>query len=110
MVAGGATLGRALDILEVLGGDEAAAAGGLRVVRIADLLGREKSQVSRALKTLSGRGFVDRDPETRAYRLGWRLYGLASRTCEGRLLALAPPLLRQAVEDMGGDAPLLALV
>src|SRR5918997_3250824 len=104
MVAGGATLGRALDILEVLGGDEAAAAGGLRVVRIADLLGREKSQVSRALKTLSGRGFVDRDPETRAYRLGWRLYGLASRTCEGRLLALAPPILRRLGAGLGGKA------
>src|SRR5918992_3290530 len=95
MVADGATLGRALDILEVLGGDEAAAAGGLGVVRIADLFGREKSQVSRALKTLSGRGFVDRDPETRAYRLGWRPYAVASPPCQRRLLALgAPPLQR----------------
>jgi IclR family transcriptional regulator, KDG regulon repressor len=109
MVADGATLGRALDILEVLGGDEAAGAGGLGVVRIADLLGREKSQVSRALKTLSGRGFVDRDPETRAYRLGWRLYGLASRTSEGRLLALAPPLLRRLVAALGETAHLSVL-
>ena len=109
MVAGGATLGRALDILEVLGGDEAAAAGGLRVVRIADLLGREKSQVSRALKTLSGRGFVDRDPETRVYRLGWRLYGLASRTSGGRLLALAPPILRRLVAALGETAHLSVL-
>jgi IclR family KDG regulon transcriptional repressor len=109
MVAAGATLGRALDILEVLGGDEAAANGGLGVVRIADLLGREKSQVSRALKTLSARGFVDRDPDTREYRLGWRFYGLAARTGRSRLIALAPAILRELVASLGETAHLSVL-
>jgi IclR family transcriptional regulator, KDG regulon repressor len=109
MVAAGATLGRALDILEVLGGDEAATNGGLGVVRIADLLGREKSQVSRALKTLSARGFVDRDPDTREYRLGWRLYGLAARTGRSRLIVLAPAVLRELVASLGETAHLSVL-
>jgi IclR family KDG regulon transcriptional repressor len=109
MVAEQATLGRALDILDLLGGDEAAANGGLGVVRIADLLGREKSQVSRALKTLSARGFVDRDPETREYRLGWRFYGLAARTGRSRLAAFAPALLRELVAGLGETAHLSVL-
>jgi IclR family KDG regulon transcriptional repressor len=109
MVADQATLGRALDILDLLGGDEAAANGGLGVVRIAGLLGREKSQVSRTLRTLSARGFVDRDPDTREYRLGWRLYGLAARTGRSRLLALSPPLLRRLVADLGETAHLSVL-
>jgi IclR family KDG regulon transcriptional repressor len=93
----------------VLGGDEAATNGGLGVVRIAELLDREKSQVSRALKTLSARGFVDRDPVTREYRLGLRFYGLAARTSRSRLLALAPPLLRQLVSELGETAHLSVL-
>jgi IclR family transcriptional regulator, KDG regulon repressor len=109
VVAGGATLGRALDILDLLGGDEAAANGGLGVVRIADLLGREKSQVSRALKTLSARGFVDRDPETREYRLGWRFYGLAARTSRSRLAVFAPALLSELVASLGETAHLSVL-
>lgn len=109
MVAAGATLGRALDILDVLGGDEAAANGGLGVVRIADLLGREKSQVSRALKTLSARGFVDRDPETREYRLGWRIYGLAAHAGRSRLTVNAPSLLRELVASLGETAHLSVL-
>lgn len=79
------------------------------MVRIAELLGREKSQVSRALKTLSTRGFVDRDPITREYRLGWRLYGLAARTGRSRLLALAPPLLRRLVSELEETAHLSVL-
>jgi IclR family KDG regulon transcriptional repressor len=109
MVANSATLGRALDILDLLGGDEAAANGGLGVVRIANLLGREKSQVSRALKTLSARGFVDRDPETREYRLGWRFYGLAARTSRSRVAVFAPTLLRELVANLGETAHLSVL-
>jgi IclR family KDG regulon transcriptional repressor len=109
VVAVSATLGRALDVLVELGGDEAAANGGLGVVRIAELLGRDKSQVSRTLKALGQRGFVDRDPDTLEYRLGWRLYGLAAQTGRSRLLVLAPPLLRGLVDRLGETAHLSVL-
>lgn len=109
MVEDGGTLGRALDILLVLGNDEAADNGGLGVVRIAGLVGREKSQVSRALKTLAGHGLVDRDPETLAYRLGWQFFALAARTGRGRLLAVAQPALGDLVTDLGETAHLSVL-
>lgn len=96
-------------MLLTLGDDEAASNGGLGVMRIAELLGREKSQVSRTLKTLSSHGFVDRDPDTLEYRLGWRLYTLAARTGRSRLLALAPEQVRRLVDELGETAHLSVL-
>lgn len=102
-------MGRALEVLLALGDDEAAANGGLGVVRVAELLGREKSQVSRTLRTLAEHGFVDRDADTLEYRLGWQLYTLAARTGRSRLLALAPAHLRRLVEALGETAHLSVL-
>ncbi len=102
MVAENATtLRRALAILFALGEDEAASDGGLGVNRIADLVGREKSQVSRSLKILAQYGLVERDPGTLGYRLGWRLYSLAARSGHASLLAAAAPLLKRLRTDLG---------
>ena len=84
------SLWRGLDILVTLGGEAATENGGLGVVRIAEQLGREKSQVSRALKTLAQYGLVDRDPVTLDYRLGWRLFALAARAGSQQLLEEGP--------------------
>jgi IclR family transcriptional regulator, KDG regulon repressor len=102
-------LRRELAILSVLGGEEAVEDGGLGVVRIADLIGREKSQVSRTLKILAESGFVDRDTETLQYRLGWRFFALAARAGEQRLLSVAPALLKRLVENVGETAHLSVL-
>ena len=102
-------LRRELAILTVLGGEEAVEDGGLGVVRIADLIGREKSQVSRTLKTLAESGFVDRDVATLQYRLGWRFFALAARAGEQRLLKVAPALLGRLVENVGETAHLSVL-
>jgi DNA-binding IclR family transcriptional regulator len=88
---------RSLEVLLSLGSESAIENGGLGVTRIADLLGREKSQVSRTLKTLASFGLVDRDADSLAYRLGWRIYALASLAGDRRLLDLARPLLKQLV-------------
>lgn len=109
MVANSGSLNRALDVLLTLGGDEAADNGGLGVVRVAELLEREKSQVSRTLKALAGHGFVERDQDTLEYRLGWRLYTLAARTGRSRLLAHAPGHLRRLVAEFGETAHLSVL-
>ena len=69
-------LRKELAILIVLGREEAVENGGLGVVRIAELIGREKSQVSRALKTLADSGLVDRDPSMLHYRMGWSFFAL----------------------------------
>ena len=55
------SLARALAIMVALGSPEATDGDGLGVVRIARLIGREKSQVSRTLKALAEAGFVTRD-------------------------------------------------
>ena len=104
-----ANLRRELAILVVLGGEEAVANGGLGVVRIADLIGREKSQVSRTLKTLAESGFVDRDAATLHYRLGWTFFALAARAGEQRLLSVAPPLIERLVKNLGETAHLSVL-
>ncbi|MET8942958.1 IclR family transcriptional regulator [Streptomyces sp. NPDC004542] len=93
-------LRRDTDLLEVLAGREARTRGGLGVTRIAELAGREKSQVSRALASLSEEGLVDRDPDTQAYRLGWRLYALAARTGEARLAYVSASFLRRLVAQL----------
>jgi IclR family transcriptional regulator, KDG regulon repressor len=102
-------LRRELAILTVLGGEEAVEDRGLGVVRIAELIGREKSQVSRTLKILAESGFVDRDTATLQYRLGWRFFALAARAGEQRLLAVTPALLERLVENLGETAHLSVL-
>ena len=106
VVAEGATsLRRGIAILEALAAGEQP----LGVVRIAELIGREKSQVSRTLATLAEHGYVERDPATRGYRLGHRVFGLAARAAPARLLELSPPVLRGLVEELGETAHLSVL-
>jgi len=91
---------RGVEVLLSLSSDESLAAGGLGVTRIADVLGREKSQVSRALKALSEYGLVERTRDN-GYRLGWRLYALAQLAGERRLLETATPLMRRLAHSLG---------
>jgi IclR family KDG regulon transcriptional repressor len=84
-------LQRGLAVLLALEGGE------LGVTQVAELVGREKSQVSRTLKVLADHGLVDRDAETLAYRLGWRFFALAAHAGDDRLAAAAPPRLRRLV-------------
>jgi len=103
------SLTRALAILAALGSREVTQGDGIGVVRIARLVGREKSQISRALKTLAEAGLVVRDPETLRYRLGWRLFALAAGAADQHLLALAPHALRHLVGRVGERAHLSVL-
>ena len=98
-------LARGLEVLVILAADDAAR-NGLGVVELADRLGADKSQLSRALQTLDEQGFVERDPETLTYRLGWRLFALAARAGDARLLVQAPPVLRALVGEVGESAHL----
>src|SRR3954469_8579950 len=116
--AGELRLERMIDILTALGEPESTRNGGLGVVRISELVGREKSQVSRALRALAGAGLVERDRATREARpagrppdaaLGWRLSPLAPRVGDRRLLALSPPVLHQLVAALGETAHLTVL-
>jgi DNA-binding IclR family transcriptional regulator len=113
MVASTATerssLLRGLELLEALDSDEAHAAGGLGVTRIAALVGREKSQVSRALAALAAAGYVEREPGTRRYRIGWRIAAMGGRAREALLAAAAAPVLRRLVAEVGETAHVTVL-
>ncbi len=110
MVAQSATsLRRGLAILVALAGREATRSGGLSVTRIGELIGREKSQVSRTLKILAEHGLVERDRATLAYRLGWGLFALAAEVGEQRLLDRAPHFLERLVNELGERAHLSVL-
>lgn len=85
-------------MLELLGAEPTGA--GLGVVRLAELRGDDKSQLSRTLATLAEHGYVERDPETLAYRLGWRVFALAARAGDARLQAAAPPVMRELVREL----------
>lgn len=93
-----AGLRRDIELLQVLGRHEAETRSGLGVIRIAEIAGREKTQVSRALATLAEQGLVDRDPKTLLYRLGWRLYALSAQTYEAHLVSVVAPYLRRVAE------------
>ncbi|WP_020658670.1 IclR family transcriptional regulator [Amycolatopsis benzoatilytica] len=103
----GSGLVRDVDLLEVLARPEAR--GGLGVSRIAELSGRDKAQVSRALATLADAGLVDRDEHTRAYRPGWRLFALATHATETHLAQLAAPFLRTIVARLNETTHLCVL-
>jgi DNA-binding IclR family transcriptional regulator len=78
-----AGLGRDLDLLHALG----EAPGPLGVVRLAELVGRDKSQVSRALASLAEAGVVER--VIGGYRVGPAVFALAARSVPARLAAVA---------------------
>ncbi|MEV6639723.1 IclR family transcriptional regulator [Amycolatopsis sp. NPDC051371] len=94
---GSSSVHRAAAILQVLGSAEVAERGSLGVVEIARRVGREKTQVSRALRVLEDTGLVERDPDTLGYRLGWRMFTMAVNVGQQRLLAEAPAVLRRLV-------------
>jgi DNA-binding IclR family transcriptional regulator len=102
-------LRRGLQVLAALGSDEAVAAGGLGVTRIAALTGHDKSQVSRTLAVLAENGFVERVPGAREYRAGWSCFALAARAGDQRLLAEAEPVLARLVAEVSETVHLSSL-
>ncbi|MGH8859750.1 MAG: IclR family transcriptional regulator [Jatrophihabitantaceae bacterium] len=102
-------MSRAAAALVALGSLEAIEQDGLGVVRIAELVGGDKGQVSRVLTTLAGSGLVERDERSLNYRLGWQLYALAARAGDRRLLEAARPMVRRLVDELGERANLSVL-
>jgi IclR family transcriptional regulator, KDG regulon repressor len=76
---------------------------------VAQIVNREKSQVSRALRALEECGLVERDPLSREYRLGWQVFSLAARVADRRLLQEAQPVLRSLATELGETVHLCRL-
>ena len=103
------TLQRGISVLFALGAEEALHNGGPGVVRIAQLVDQEKSQISRTSEALAQCGVVERDPTTLLYRLSWQFFALAARAGDKRLLADAPDLLSLLVDRLDESAHLTVL-
>ncbi|MCZ2402244.1 IclR family transcriptional regulator [Paenarthrobacter sp. Z7-10] len=89
---------RVMAILDVLGSADAVQfPDGMSVSEVARSLGREKSVVSRQLKSLLESGLVARDPAGR-YELSWRLFALALRAGDQRLTKNAAPIMLRLTE------------
>lgn len=77
---------------------------------LADRVGLPKSSVHRLLATLVVHHFVERDPETRRYRLGIRLFELGSAAIHERgLHSTAHPALEQLSASTGETCHLAVL-
>ncbi len=77
---------------------------------LADRVGLPKSSVHRLLTTLIAHGFVDRDPGTRRYTLGIRLFELGSAALHERgLHGIAPPQLEGLSRSTGETCHLAVL-
>lgn len=84
-------------LLEVLAGSDTASREGLTVAEVARALGRDKSVVSRQLRSPVELGLIERDADGR-HRLGWRLFAIAAKAGDQRLLLLAPPVMRRLTQ------------
>jgi IclR family acetate operon transcriptional repressor len=71
------------------------------VSELARLVGRERSQVSRMLKSLKQAHVVEQDPESRRYRLGWRVRVLAAQSGDQLLVRAARPMMQPLVARTG---------
>ncbi|MFO7278867.1 MAG: IclR family transcriptional regulator [Thermoanaerobacterales bacterium] len=104
--AGG--LARDLDLLRALATvppDQ----GGLGVMRLAEIVGRDKSQVSRAMRALEAVGLVERDVRTLEYRLGTEVFALAAKAGPNRLLRTAPPHMQALAQQLDETVHLCVL-
>lgn len=84
---------RVMAVLEILGSANSGRFPlGMTVSDVAQELGRERSVVSRQLRSLLESGLVMRDVEGR-YKLSWRLFALAVRAGDHHLTKVAVPLM-----------------
>ncbi|MBI1352013.1 MAG: helix-turn-helix domain-containing protein [Actinomycetales bacterium] len=73
---------------------------GVTASEIARRIGRDKSSVSRQMKTLVHLGLAEKT-DSGKYILGWRVFTIAARAGDQRLLLTAPAVMRQIVRQTG---------
>lgn len=100
-VAGAQTVERALQVVDVLAGSR----GGMRLSDLAQAMGLNISTMSRVLGALDRYGYIQREPESGRYRLGFRLLQLGQAVLEQwPLPELAAPVLTHLMEETGETA------
>ncbi|WP_371573479.1 IclR family transcriptional regulator [Streptomyces sp. NBC_01314] len=74
---------------------------GHTAAEVADLLGRERSGVSRVLRSLEAARFLRRDPASLRYSVAWELYARAQQVTEARLRRDGRTALEGVAADTG---------
>jgi DNA-binding IclR family transcriptional regulator len=96
----------ALDVIDCLNDDS----DFYRASDIARRLNVNRTRVFRILKTLEGRGYIDYDPDTQAYRLGVKFLHIGENVRERLdLRREAEPILVELARKTGDSAHLLIL-
>ena len=78
------------------------------VSELSSIVGRERSQVCRMLKSLRQAQVVEQDPYSHRYRLGWKVQVLAAGAGDQVLVSAARPIL-QALVARTGEVALLTV-
>ena len=78
------------------------------VSELSSIVGRERSQVCRMLKSLRQAQVVEQDPYSHRYRLGWRVQVLAAGAGDQVLVGASRPIL-QALVARTGEVALLTV-
>lgn len=91
---------RVVAVLEALALPHPGQGDGLTVSELARELGRDKSSVSRNLKSLIDLGLVEKNANGK-HVLGWRVFTIAARAGDQRLLLAAPAVMRQIGRQTG---------
>ncbi len=93
---------RELALLELLAGTAGSQGTSLGVSRAATLAQMSKAQASRTFASLEAEGLVVRDPQTREYRLGWRLPGLLIDSRPQRTLQFVQERINRLLTNTSG--------
>jgi len=101
---GSRTVHKAIDVLFAL----AARPEGMTNQALSSVLGLDKSTSHRLVSTLASRGLVRRDPETRSFVLGPRLFELVTGST-ANLTVVARPILHSLSAAVGESASLSLL-
>lgn len=80
---------------------------GLGLTELTERLGLAKSSAFGILVTMEHLGYVEHDPETDRYKLGLRLYSIASQLAQNLdIVQVSMPLLQALVDELGETAHL----
>lgn len=89
------SIDRALNIIKIVSSRK----DGIGVTELAEMLGLNKSSIFRILATLAAHGFIEQNPETKKYKLGYMYLELSTKLLESiDIRKEAVPFLRELEE------------
>ncbi|MUL81637.1 MULTISPECIES: IclR family transcriptional regulator [unclassified Mycolicibacterium] len=88
------TVDKGLLLLRALAAEETGNGAPVANARLAERVGLDQAQVSRMLNALTAAGLVERETDSRGYRIGPELFGIGGAAVHADALAKVRPVLR----------------